>query len=130
MILDTSFIIDLMNGDEGAVDTAQKLEHSDALPKIPTMTLMELYIGVGYLEDGNAELDKIKNVVSSLPIIHLDDGIAKRAGLLTGELKRNGESISRGDAVIGSTAAVYNEPVLTANVNEFERIEGLKVETY
>lgn len=46
MILDTSFLVDLMRGDEAAVENAQELEENLVQQRLSPMTLFELYYGV------------------------------------------------------------------------------------
>jgi len=43
---DTSFLIDLMNGDEDAVEKARELETELIQQRLSAMTLFELYYGI------------------------------------------------------------------------------------
>ena len=52
----------------------------------------------------------------------------RKAGRLSG-IFRATAPIGDGDAIIGATADVVEEPVLTRNVEEFERL-GVDVETF
>lgn len=47
MILDTAFVLDLLDGDEGAVRKAEELEENGTAMRLPAMTVTELYIGIG-----------------------------------------------------------------------------------
>jgi predicted nucleic acid-binding protein len=38
--------------------------------------------------------------------------------------------MDREDCIIGATAALNDEPVVTRNTEHFDRIDGLRVETY
>ncbi|MCX2818681.1 PIN domain-containing protein [Haladaptatus sp. F3-133] len=129
MILDSSFVIDLMKNDEGAVEKAAELEEGGTTLRVPTMTVAELYVGVGYSEEVREEADEIDRAVGSKPTVDMNDEIAKEAGRMIGGLKREGEPVGRGDAVIGATASVRGEPVLTRNTADFERL-GVEVERY
>lgn len=53
----------------------------------------------------------------------------RKAGRLSGELRAEGNAVSDGDVIIGATAAVVDEPVLTRNVDDFERL-GVEIESY
>jgi len=129
VILDSSFVINLMRNDEGAVRKATELEEQGTTLRVPAMTVTELYVGVGYSEELRKEVEKIDRAVGSKPTVKMDDEIAKEAGRMIGELKREGEPVGRGDAVIGATALVRGEPVLTRNTEDFERL-GVEVEGY
>lgn len=54
----------------------------------------------------------------------------EKAGPLAGELANEGEAVGDGDVIIGATAAVLEEPVLTRSVEDFERLNGVEIETY
>jgi predicted nucleic acid-binding protein len=41
----------------------------------------------------------------------------------------DGNAVADGDVIVGATADVLEEPVLTRNVDDFERL-GVDVETY
>lgn len=54
----------------------------------------------------------------------------RKAGRLSGELIAQGERIEREDCVVAATAVLNDEPVVTRNVDHFERIDGLAVQSY
>lgn len=57
--------------------------------------------------------------------------IARKAGRIAGTLTATGRALNDpGDEIIGATGIVHDEPVLTANVEHFERIPDLTVEAY
>jgi predicted nucleic acid-binding protein len=76
MIVDTSYILDLLDGDREVFETGQELVAGPTPLKIPTMTIVELFVGYG------------------------------------------------------ATANQPDEPVLTRNVEDFERIDGVEITTY
>lgn len=47
MLLETAFLIDLMHGDEGAVERAREMERALVQQRLSAMTLFELYHGIG-----------------------------------------------------------------------------------
>ena len=130
MLLDTSFLIDLMNDDQGAVETAVGLERDLVQQRISSMTLFELYYGVARAVQSEDERRAVQNVIESKPIIAADTAVMRRAGRIAGELQNDGTPVADGDVIIGATAAMLDEPVLTRNVDDFERIGGVEVETY
>lgn len=60
MLLDTTFLIDLMNGDEGAVAKARELENDLVQQRLSAMTLFELYYGVARTSQIEAEVRRSK----------------------------------------------------------------------
>lgn len=130
MLLDTAFLTDLLNGDDGAVERARDLEANLVQQRISAMTLFELYYGVGRSDQSPAEREKIETVLASKPVHPADTAVMRKAGRLAGELAAEGKPIDDGDVIIGATAAVVDEPVLTRNVADFERLPDVAVETY
>ncbi|QCD64773.1 MULTISPECIES: type II toxin-antitoxin system VapC family toxin [Halomicrobium] len=129
MLLDTSFLIDLMNGDEGAVEKARKLESDLVQQRLSSMTLFELCYGIARTTDSEAEREKVEEILASKPIHPADTAVMRKAGRLSGKLQNDGSPVEDGDVIIGATADVVAEPVLTRNVDDFERLD-VEIETY
>lgn len=129
MLLDTTFLIDLMNGDEEAVETARTLEADLVQQRLSSMTLFELYYGVARSLQSADERASVETVLASKPVHPADAAVMRKAGRLAGELADDGTPVGDGDVIIGATAEVVDEPVLTRNVDDFERL-GVEVETY
>ena len=129
MLLDTTFLIDLMNGDDGAVDKARELERDLVQQRLSSMTLFELYYGVARATDSEVERETVEDVLASKPIHPADTAVMRKAGRLAGELETDGTPVGDGDVIIGATAEVLEEPVLTRNVEDFERL-GVEIEPY
>lgn len=94
------------------------------------MTLFELYYGVVRSEQSDAERENVRSVRSSKPVHPADTAVMEKAGRLAGELANEGEAVGDGDAITGATAEVVEEPVLTRNAEDFDRLDGVEVETY
>ncbi|QAU13976.1 type II toxin-antitoxin system VapC family toxin [Halorubrum sp. BOL3-1] len=130
MILDSSFLIDLMNADEDAITVANDLESTDEPQRVPAQVVYELYVGVGYTEQTHDEVGKIQSVLNSRPIVPLTDEIARHAGRIDGQLRREGDRVGQGDIKIAATALRHDEPVVTGNPKDFNRISELIVRDY
>ena len=130
MLLDTSFLIDLMRGDEDAVEKAQNLEENLVQQRLSSMTLFELYYGVARLNQSATERQTVEDVLASKPVYPADAAVMRKAGRLSGKLMNEGNTVDDGDVIIGATAAILDEPVLTRNVEDFERIDDVQVEQY
>lgn len=129
MLLDTSFIIDLMHGDEEAVEKARELEADLIQQRLSSMTLFELYYGIARAIDSDSEREQVEQVLASKPIHPADTAVMRTAGQLAGELQAEGSPVGDGDVIVGATADIVAEPVLTRNVEDFERL-GVAIETY
>lgn len=129
MLLDTTFLIDLMRGDDDAVGRARELEADLVQQRLSAMTLFELFYGVARSNQPEAERETVESVLSTKPVHPADNAIMRKAGRLAGELASDGRAVGDGDAVIAATAIAVDEPVLSRNVAEYERL-GAEVEEY
>jgi tRNA(fMet)-specific endonuclease VapC len=118
-----------MNGDEDAVAKARELEANLVQQRLSSMTLFELYYGIARATDAETERERVEDVLASKPVHPADTAVMRKAGRLTGELQNNGSPIGDGDVIIGATAEIVDEPVLTRNVEDFERLD-VAIETY
>jgi predicted nucleic acid-binding protein len=132
MIVDTSFVLDVVDDVEPAVAKERELEAESVPLVIPSMTVLELYIGVGKVANTRQERQTVKAVLDSYPLVDTTPSISRRAGRLLGERMADaddGPGIGKGDAVIAATALERDEPVLTGD-SHFGTIPGVAVETY
>ncbi|QLG61350.1 type II toxin-antitoxin system VapC family toxin [Halorarum salinum] len=130
MLLDTTFLIDLLRGDDDAVEKAVELEEDLVQQRLSAMTLFELYHGVARSDQSEEERATVEDVLASKPIHPADAAVMRKGGRLSGELANDGTPIGDGDVIIGATADIVEEPVLTRNVKDFERLDGIEIETY
>lgn len=131
MILDTSFVEDVSREDPAALERASALREEGIPERLSVMTLYELHWGVGYVQKPQAEIDRLDAVLGTKEIYEITPPIARKAGRIAGTLTGDGAALNDpGDELIGATGVVHDEPVLTANVDHFERIPDLAVETY
>lgn len=131
MILDTSFLEDVARGEQAAIEEAERLDTEVVPQHVSVMSLYELYWGIGYLDTPRSERERVDSVLESKPTYAVTPEIARKAGRIAGRLSSEGRPLNDpGDEIIGATGIVHDEPVLTANVDHFERIDGLDVVTY
>lgn len=130
MIQDTSFIVDVLDGDEAAVETLSVVERERKPEKIAAVTVLELYEGVERADKPDEEKSAVLDILDTKTIVPADHDVMRRAGRLSGELYAAGTPIDREDCVIAATALGEDEPVLTRDAEHFERVPGLDVRTY
>jgi len=134
MIVDTSFILDIIDGVEAAVEKERELEAANVPLVIPSMTVLELYIGVGKIANTREERQTVEAVLDSYPLVDMTPSISRRAGRLLGERMADagdgeGPGIGKGDEAIAATAIERDEPVLAGD-SHFGTIPGLTHESY
>jgi predicted nucleic acid-binding protein len=130
VILDTSFLIDLFDGRQGAFEKGNDLSEKQTIQRVPSPVVMELSYGAAFGSED--EHRKVRNALQMYPIVQQDETIAHRAGqlLARADVDAGGESgIDKVDPMVAAVADLHDEPVLTANVEDFEAL-GVDVETY
>lgn len=133
MILDTSFIIDLMNGDKQAVKKLRELEGNGQNQSTTAVTLFELWSGIRQSELPERERQKIMEVTGDRVVHNLGPESGKEAGRIDGKLVKEGKTVDPEDAMIAAIAIENAEIVLTGNKKHFKRISevtDLEYETY
>jgi predicted nucleic acid-binding protein len=134
MIVDTSFVLDIIDDIEAALQKERELEAEGVPLVVPAMTVLELYIGVGKVTDTPEERRQVEAVLDSYPLVDMTPSISRRAGRLLGERmakagQDDGPGIGKGDAVVAATALKRDEPVLAGD-GHFGTIPGVELETY
>jgi tRNA(fMet)-specific endonuclease VapC len=134
-LADTTFIIDLINNDEGAVEKAKTIDKKRSIVFISAITVQEYLRGIYYLfgnkpKQFDEKLSKAEGDLARFSGIDLNYNVAKTAAKIDADLTRNGEQIGYADVLIGATAQFYQLTLLTRNKNHFEKIPGLPVESY
>ncbi|MFB6234914.1 MAG: PIN domain-containing protein [Halopenitus sp.] len=131
MILDSSYLFDLMAADQAAFSKGTELVEAGEMQWLPTPVVAEAYYGVATAESDTTE-QEVRNSLLGYPRVEVDEEIARTAGeLLATADEREGGSAGVGltDAYIGAIAEVLDDAVLTDNVDDFEGL-GVPVEPY
>lgn len=129
VIFDTSEIIALEREDRTVRDIIQGREHESF--GISVITVAELLHGV---ERANTQARKIKRqafvekVIEFFPVFPFETTIARIYARLWASLAAQGFVVGSHDLIIAATALSLDFTVITANMRDFGKIEGLKVE--
>jgi predicted nucleic acid-binding protein len=134
MIVDRSFVLDVIDDVGAAVSKEQELEGEGVPLVIPAMTILELYVGVGKVANTREERRRVEAVLDSYPLVEMTPSIARRTGRLLGERMADagdgdGPGIGKRDVAIAATALERDEPVLAGD-SHFENVPGVVLETY
>lgn len=130
MILDTSFLIDLFDGQQNAFEKGLELSEAQTIQRVPSPVVTELTYGTEFGE--KEERRNVQNALRMYPVVDQDETIAHRAGQLLARADQHadGESgIDKVDPMVAAVADIYDEPVLTDNSGDFKAL-GVEVATY
>jgi tRNA(fMet)-specific endonuclease VapC len=128
LIADTTFIIDLANSNSGAHLKLKELKKSGETLAITAVTLFELWQGSGALTGAESKL--IRDLADKALIIHVEPENAKLAGIISSKLKKTGHALEARDCLIAGIVVGGGDVLLTRNIKDFSKIEGIRLETY
>lgn len=131
MIIDSSYLFDLMAEDPDAFSKGTELVEDGEMQWLPTPVVAETYYGVATARSHTTE-QEVRNRLLGYPRVDVDEAIARRAGELLAEADdRPGSNAGVGanDGYIAAMADVLDDAVLTDDVEDFEAL-GVTVEPY
>ncbi|WP_419252974.1 type II toxin-antitoxin system VapC family toxin [Caulobacter sp. ErkDOM-YI] len=131
LALDTNVFIDLMRGRK----TLVRQRHAAALfserAVVTSLVVFhELHFGIAASHNSVAEAGAVGIVLRGVPVEALDEPDMICAADIRARLRRSGLTIGPYDALIAGQALARGWTLVTSNVREFERVEGLKVEDW
>lgn len=127
-LLDTNILSDLVHHPQGEVAKRIELEGEKS---ICTSIVVAGELRFGANKRGSerltAQLDAILSVMEILP---LEEPADRHYGELRNYLEKRGARIGPNDMLIAAHALALDYVVITANVREFSRVPGLRVENW
>lgn len=128
-LLDTCTVSDFVKGQAGVLARLKTTPPQSI--SISAVTRMEIEYG---LQLHPARTEKLAPVIdaflASIAVLPFENADAKAAGTIRAVLQKRGRPIGAYDIMIAGTALARGLTVVTSNVGEFERIEGLRVENW
>ena len=97
---------------------------------IPAIVLFELEVGIAKSIAPEKRQSQLESMVSVVKILPFGIDEARRAAMIRAGLEKRGESIGPYDVLIAGTALANNGILVTHNVREFKRVEGLLIEDW
>ena len=125
--LDSSFLIDLLKGDDSASRKMKEIEGLGEHVSIAAPCVAEILVGAHY--KGGAIVKDTLDLLSRMEILDIDAEVAMEAGRLGAELLRRGHPLPTTDVLIAATAKRHGHILITRD-NDFHGIPGLGIEGY
>lgn len=126
-LLDTNICIYFL---KGQFDLHQKIEAAGIENCfVSEITIAELKYGVensSQISKNRETLDKFQNKFTILPIFTALDVYAKEKA----RLKKRGKMLDDFDLLIGATAISNNLTLATRNINDFDRLDRIRIEDW
>lgn len=124
-LLDTNACIAYLN--EGNNQLKAKILQNIARIYICDIVQMELYYGAYKSQKVETNLLRLNEFFQLIPSLALNPDIANLAGKIRADLEQRGTIIGAYDVLIASSAIIHQKTLVTNNVNEFNRVNGLQL---
>jgi tRNA(fMet)-specific endonuclease VapC len=127
-LLDTNLCVRALRDRPAHIRERLKAERETVC--ISTIVLYELEVGVALSSRPEAGLLAVKDFATSLSVLEFDADAASHAADIRADLTRRGELIGPYDILIAAHARSRGLKVITGNLREFSRVDGLRCEDW
>ena len=127
-VLDTNTLIYFFKGLGNVSDRLLSIPPAEI--GIPAIVLYELEVGIGKSGTSKKRKTQLKEFISSVNIISFGYEEAGCAANIRIKLERKGVPIGPYDILIAASALAERGTLVTHNLKEFERVEGLIIEDW
>jgi tRNA(fMet)-specific endonuclease VapC len=128
--VDTSFVIALLRRDPDAEGKLESYVQDDEAIMTTPICACELFAGAYRSTKREIEIKRVKEFLSRMELLEFSAQACERFGRVRGELESRGIPVVDFDIMIAAIALAHSQPVLTRNVEHFQKIPGLAVETW
>lgn len=97
---------------------------------IPTIVLFELEVGIAKSQAPAKRTAQLNSLVALVNVLTFGPDEAKSAARIRVQLEQKGSPIGPFDTLIAGTALAHQAVLVTHNMNEFGRINGLMLEDW
>ena len=126
-LLDSTFLIDLLNGKKETLGIAESNERL----LTTQVNMFEVIRGIFLQGHSYDKLLEAKESFESISVIPLDESGLIKAAEISAHLIKSGKRISDVDCLTAGIAISKNiSTVVTRNIKDFQKIKGIKAETY
>jgi tRNA(fMet)-specific endonuclease VapC len=127
-MLDTNVISDLIKNPKGK---AAKRIARIGEDNICTSIIVAAELRYGCAKKGSERLLKsVEDLLAEIDVLPFESPADVEYGNIRSELENAGKPIGANDFLIAAHATAVNATIVTANVDEFKRVRGLKVENW
>ena len=125
-LLDSNAIITWFNGRNRAL--VERLKAHDGEFGTSTIVIFELYFGAFNSSRIADNINRLSNL--KMPVLEFGETDAQAAGEIRAALKKAGTPIGPYDLLIAAQAKARGLVMVTNNVTEFSRVQGLMIEDW
>jgi predicted nucleic acid-binding protein len=130
VLLDSDLLIAFTRGEPTAISKMTELKKLGARLTTTPINAYELYHGAYTSTRRDKNLSTVKELLTMIERLPLDDKSCEEAGRIVSELEAQGTPIGALDTIIAGAALRHGETLITRNLTHFERVQGLQIETW
>lgn len=97
---------------------------------VPAIVVYELEFGIAKSSSPRKRISQLKDFTELVNIVPFGSADAKAAAQIRAKLEKKGNPIGPYDVLIAACAKANNLILVTHNIKEFKRIEGLRLEDW
>jgi len=128
-LLDTNVCIKILKGNsEKILEMIRNIDNNMII--IPSIVRYELFYGAYKSTNKDKNLLILKALLGNFSDRYFDSTVSEICGKVRAELDKTGTPIGPYDLQIGAIALADNLTLVTHNVKEFSRIQGLRIEDW
>jgi hypothetical protein len=127
-IADTTFVIDLMRRDQGAISLYEAYEHQGIALQTTGITALELYKGAFFSGTAQNRL-KVAALLELFTVLPIDETLYEAFGRISAARALRGDAIGDFDEVISTLALLTDGEIITRD-RHFSKIPHLKIISY
>lgn len=125
-MLDTCICVDYLRAkNEKLLRRVREYSHEVSISAI---VAAELFHGAYHSKRIQENLRDTIELILNFDVVPFGEAEAKAYGQILDSLERKGQVIGNNDMLIAATALIRNATLVTNNIREFSRIDGLKLD--
>ena len=127
--LDANTCIYFLNGKSESI-RAKVLATPPLEIKIPSVVKAELLLGAYKSKSPERTLEKLEAFLQPFEILAFDDSVSYVYAAIRKQTEEKGTIVGPNDLMIAATVKFHDGILVTRNVNEFSRVNGLLLENW
>jgi tRNA(fMet)-specific endonuclease VapC len=130
-LLDANILSDMLRNPQGNAAQKYRRLSLDANVRLATSIVAASEMRYGVVKKGSPALAKrVGQLLDAIEVLPLQAGVDAKYGEVRGDLERRGQLIGPNDMFLAAHALALDAVLVTDNVREFERVNGLRLENW
>ncbi len=126
MLLDTDYVVNFLRGRNATVPFVNSLTDAGTA-RVSAITVAEVLEGIFFGRNPVAAERAFQTWLRSVPVLDVNQDVARNFAHLRGELRQLGQIIQDMDLLIAATALHHDLTLVTRNQRHFGRVPGIRL---